>query len=241
MRKISLWAKNHKWQARVSIVVIFLLLNALGIFIGSLLHQLNIILPIAFLYVTVSFFLALFLIYPQKHAKRKTLNRKRTYALQKACDFFLAVSTLLLVCFFSNRPEKFVFNTSVAATTIKHPSTLKDSTKTYKTIRAFATSMKDKDGKMLQWKERKKLLKEQIRGIKKAKDVSDGNQVLLTILSVIVALGLIYLVAALACSLSCSGSDAAAVIVGIGGLALVILLLVVALRAIHGKKKKPKP
>jgi hypothetical protein len=57
-------------------------------------------------------------------------------------------------------------------------------------------------------------------------------------LSVVVAIGLIYLVAALACSLSCNGSDAAALIVGIGGAALVAFLLIIAIRAITGKKKK---
>ena len=157
MRKISLWAKNHKWQARVSIVIIFILLNALGILIGRLLHQLNIVFPPALLYIFTGVFLSLFFIYPQRNVKRRTLNRKQFYAWQKSCDFLLATSTLLLVCFLGNRPEKFFFNTSVVhATTIKHPSTVKDSTRTYRTISAFSASMKDKNGKMLKWKERKK-------------------------------------------------------------------------------------
>ena len=98
--------------------------------------------------------------------------------------------------------------------------------------------MKDENGKMLKWKERKKLLKEQIRGIKKTNELSKGEKVALTILAVLAALGLLFLVASLACNLSCSGSDAAAVIVGLGGGALVIVLLVVAIRAIYNKKRK---
>ena len=87
---------------------------------------------------------------------------------------------------------------------------------------------------------KKKILKEQIREIKKANDLSEGTKVLLIILSIVVAIGLLFLVAALACNLSCSGSDAVAVIVGIGGLALIIFLLIIAIRAITGKKKKGK-
>ena len=100
--------------------------------------------------------------------------------------------------------------------------------------------MKDENGKMLKWKERKKMLKEQVKEIKKANNLSNGEKALLVILSVLVAAGLLYLVAALSCSLSCSGSDAAAVLVGVGGIALVIFLLIIAFRAIYGRKKKKK-
>jgi hypothetical protein len=55
-------------------------------------------------------------------------------------------------------------------------------------------------------------------------------------LSVAVALGLLYLIAALACNLSCAGSDIAAVIVGVGGAGLVIFLLIVVIRKILGRK-----
>lgn len=102
--------------------------------------------------------------------------------------------------------------------------------------------MKDANGKQLSWKERKKLLKAQVRAIKKADDLSNGAKVALIFLSALVALGLLFLVAALACDLSCSGSGAAAVLVGLAGTALIALLLVVVIRAILGKKrKKPKP
>ena len=88
---------------------------------------------------------------------------------------------------------------------------------------------------------KKKLLKEQLRAIKKSGEISKGGKVALIILSVIVALGLLYLVAALACNISCSGSEGGAIILAVGGTALVIFLLVITLRAILGKKKKPKP
>ncbi len=46
--------------------------------------------------------------------------------------------------------------------------------------------------------------------------MTGGEKALLTVLSVIIALGLLALVGSLACNLSCSGSDGAAGIGGIG-------------------------
>jgi len=59
-------------------------------------------------------------------------------------------------------------------------------------------------------------------------------------LAVIVALGLAALVGALACELSCNGSEGAALLVGIGGTALIIFLLIITIRAIKRGKKEPK-
>jgi hypothetical protein len=117
----------------------------------------------------------------------------------------------------------------------------KDSiSKNYKSIKDLNASMQDENGNMLKWKERKKLLKHQIREIKKANDPSKGEKVLLVILSILVALGLLYLVAALSCSIACSGSEAIALLVAIGGTAGVILLLIFVIRAIYGKRRKKK-
>ena len=88
------------------------------------------------------------------------------------------------------------------------------------------------------WKERKKLLKEQVRAIKNSKDPSNGGKAVLIILSVLVALLLIGLIASLACRIACGGSDALAVIVVLGGTALVIWLLIRVIRNINRKKIK---
>ena len=67
---------------------------------------------------------------------------------------------------------------------------------------------------------------------------ADAEQVALIILACIAAVGLLYLVMALACTLSCNGSDAAAVIVAILGLAGIIWGLIAVIRAINRKKTK---
>src|SRR5438128_784233 len=71
-------------------------------------------------------------------------------------------------------------------------------------------------------------------------DKTAADQALLIILAIIVALGLLYLVAAAACSLSCSGADAAAALVAIVGTVGIIWLLVIIIKKI-GRRKEPDP
>lgn len=70
-----------------------------------------------------------------------------------------------------------------------------------------------------------------------------GEKVGLTVLAVILFAALAYGLAALSCSIACSGNEGMAAIVGIGGGIGLIALLVIALRAIYNKspdKKKQK-
>lgn len=240
MRKTSIWAKTHKWPARFIIIGSFIILNALGIFCGILLNDLNISLTTAFLLFFLGIYILGVLLYPAKWMKGKILSSTAFYIRKKSCDFILAAAAFGMFIYLGNHPEKiFQGYPSLNAAIVINPSLPKDSiTKGYKSISAFSASMKDKDGNQLKWKERKKLLKEQVRGIKKSNDLSKGQKTFLIILSVIVALGLLFLVASLACSLSCNGSDALAVIVGLGGTALIVFLFVLVMRSIQGKKKK---
>ena len=65
------------------------------------------------------------------------------------------------------------------------------------------------------------------------------KKTLLSILTIIVALGVLFLIAALSCSIACSGSDAMALLVGVAGLAAVIVFTRLVLRRIKfGPKKK---
>ncbi len=240
MKKISLWAKSHKWPARIIIIVSFVLLNGLGIVTGLLLRDLQVILPSATLLFFVSLYAGGVLFYPRKKRTVDGQARSIYYRRQKTCDMLLVGSTFLLIVYLANQPRQ-LFNypplfASAMATT---PSLPKDSSlRSFKPINAFAASMKDENGKLLKWKERKKMLKEQIRAIKNDKEPSPGGKTGLIILSVIVALGLIGLVGSLACTISCGGSEALAIVVLIGGTALVVALLVYVIRRIMGKSKK---
>jgi len=87
----------------------------------------------------------------------------------------------------------------------------------------------------------KEEFKKQIKvyAVAKIKGNNDGaGKALLIALTIIGAVGLLYLVAALACTLACNGSDAAAVIVAILGAAAVIWLTVVIIQRISRGPKK---
>ncbi|HUR65019.1 MAG TPA: hypothetical protein VMZ03_01610 [Chitinophagaceae bacterium] len=243
MKELSLWAKEHVLSARIIIILSSFLLAALGIVTGLLLRDMQVSIPaLALIFFSLTFITGI-LFYPRK----KTNRRRIPYRRQKTCDTLLTGSVFLMILFLGNHPRQILnYSSPFVPASASHSSLPKDSSfKTYKTVAAFTASMKDKDGKLRKWKERKKMLKEQVRAIKHAKEPSDGGKVALIALSVLVALGLIYLVAALSCSISCGGSGALAVIVAIGGTALVVFLLVVVIRRILGKKKRetrnPKP
>jgi hypothetical protein len=113
--------------------------------------------------------------------------------------------------------------------------------RSYQSIAAFNKTLKDETGKPLPWKEKKKLLKKQVKEIKTAKDISQGGKIALIFLSILVALGLLYLLAALSCSIACNASGGLALVVAVLGTTGIIILLAFVIRAITGKKKKKKP
>jgi hypothetical protein len=240
MKKISVWAKSHPWPARIIIVVSFILLNGLGIITGLLMRDIEIILPSAALLFFISLYAGSVLLYPRKKSALNGQARALFYRRQKTCDMLLVGSTFLMVVYLANHPGQ-VLNYSPPFTSVMAASAplLKDSSlKTYLPIKAFSASMRDESGKLLKWKVRKNMLKEQIRAIRHSGEPSPGGKAALIILSVIVALGLITGVAFLACSISCGGSEALAIVVLISGTALVVVLLVHIIRKIMGKSKK---
>lgn len=242
MKQLSHWARINQWKARIIITIAWILLTILAIFIGVTLTKMDIGLTDHFLVpICISFFCAV-LFYPFRWQKKQTGPRS-FYRRQKGCDLLLAISSFGMILYAGNRPgELFRHYGNLHATEILPSSQPADSQAiSYKSIKDFSASMKDKDGKMLKWKERKKLLKQQVRAIKKAPGTSQVEKAMLVFLACLAAIGLLYLVAALACSLSCNGSEVAAFFVGIGGTALVIFLLILLIRGIYGKKKKTIP
>ncbi|MEO7923237.1 MAG: hypothetical protein ABIR30_06120 [Chitinophagaceae bacterium] len=242
MKKISRWAKDHKRSARIIIIASILLMNVLAFVTGSLFSSLGISIPLFSLLFFAALYAVGFIGYPSKILKGNKLTAAAFYTRQKTCDILLIGSTFFMIAWMANHPDNlFRYGQPLNAASASTGSLPKDSTlKTYKSIAAFSASMKDENGKTLKWKERKKLLKEQVSAIKRSDEPSKGGKIALIILSCLVAGALIILVATLACSLSCGGSDVLAVIVGIGGTALVVWLLTVVLRQIAGKKKMPK-
>ena len=59
MKKISCWAKHHQSTARFIIILSFVLLNVTAIVTGTLLDNLNIMIPASVLFLSVLFLIAL--------------------------------------------------------------------------------------------------------------------------------------------------------------------------------------
>ena len=237
MRKISFWGRANKWNARLITITGTILLVLLGIATGSLLNDLAVHMPPATLTLLIIIYFVGVFLYPSKQNKNKDC---RFYQKQKTCDAILAASTFLLTAFIANNNFRDIqFISGLQASTIAKPILPADSTvKKYKSITAFSASLKNENGEPLKWKEKKKLLKEQVRAIKKAEGLSKSGETILVILSVIAALGLLYVVAALACGISCNGSAAGAIVVGVLGTAVVVFLLIRVIRSINRKKRK---
>ena len=146
-----------------------------------------------------------------------------------------------MIVYGANHFDRFGFNSSAisAAIPVYRSVPVDSSTRNFNSIDAFKASLKNRDGKTLKWKERRNLVNTQLKEIRRSDDLPLGAKIALTIACVIVAPGLSTLLAAAACNLSCSGSEALAIVVSLGGAVVIILLLVWAFRAIYGKKNEP--
>ena len=224
MKSISFWAKKHIWQSRLLIVVIYILLNVIGLFVGKLLNDSNVNLPGLYFMLCVIFIVILSIGYSSTNVRASRVFTR--YFRRKFFDFALGLITFLMIIYGGNNYKNlFVNNEAVNAFSIHRLS--KDSAIYYNPlIQNFIASIKNMDVSKLSLKEKKRIIKQQIKTIKHDKDISEGNKTLLIILSVLIALVLLYGLAALSCSLSCSGSEALALIVAIGGTFLIIFFLV---------------
>jgi hypothetical protein len=231
MRKLSLWAKYHPASARITIIISRVLLFLIACFLGKQLTTSGIVLSPLWIY----FFIAVFFIagatYPRKKSSSNYTRRKLYDFLVAGCGFFIALSLVAQL-------DMPAYGT-VQATVPVEPSP-------YKYAEAKKLLEQHNRGEKIKFsgKEKRIIKKEfnyQLLQYAKAKITGkklDAEQTLLIILACIAAVGLLYLVAALACTLSCNGSDAAALIVGILGLAGVIWGLIAVINAINRKKTK---
>jgi hypothetical protein len=232
MYTISLWASRHQWYARILIIIGFILLTELALFIGSTLQLLQVTLPMFFFYVAIALFLAVFLIYPDKKYSHRFKN---FFWYHKACDTILIVATFLLLTCIGNQPER-VLHIATSPAQAAIPSTTIDAKPWIGGEKKVIQPVEKKLSK----KALKQALLKKIKQIRNGyKDMSTGGKIALIVLSVVVAIGLFYLVAALSCSLSCSGSEGLATLVLLLGTAVIIFFLIrVIRRIVKGPKEK---
>jgi hypothetical protein len=232
MRKLSLWAKHHPVPARIIIGVSHVLLPAIAIFLAWQLFIRDIQLNIAWLFTFFILFITAAAAYPGK--------TKRNYFRQKSCDLAIAICGFGMVGVYSNQ----VFFNDAAGTPViaaipahepvyKNEASKKLLDEYYNHARTHFSKkekriLKDEFGFQL-----KTYATALLNGDKQKADATA------TIILAIIGAGLLfYLVAALACNISCNGSDAAAVVVLVLGTAAIIFGLVAIIKAAKRKARK---
>jgi len=242
MRKLSSWARQNKWEARIIIVLSHIVLILLAWFTGSRLTSIGFDLPAYLVYVfAVIYFMAVFA-YPSLKNKTR-LNIKSVYIKQKICDFTLAASAFCMVMILAgNKNSSLTILPSSLANNVSVSTKEKES----QPASEILASLKYRDKSTLTRSEKKILkqeFKKQLKNYAVAKlsgNKKEAGDAGLIILTVIAAVGLLYLVAALSCSLSCNGSDGAAVVVALLGTAAIILGVIFVVRKITNRTPKVK-
>jgi hypothetical protein len=238
MRKLSLWAKCHPVQARITIIISRILLIWISYWLGTQLSKSGIALSPLWIY----FFIAAFFIagatYPSKRSSNNYGKRKLYDCIVACCGFFIVLSLVSQL----NKPVPIYETAQATAFTTPSPYKYAEAKKLLDQFeKGEKTKFTAKEKRII-----KNEFKYQLFQYAKAKitgNKTDGGQAALIILTCIAAVGLLFLVLSLACTLSCNGSDAAAVVVGILGTVAVVWGAVALIRSIQrkqsGKKSKP--
>lgn len=232
MRKLSFWAKHHPVSARLLIVLSRCLLLWIASFLGAEILRANIVLSPLWIYLFVLLFLFTCLVYP-------STSSAANYVRRKGCDLVVCLSGFFMaICLFVQLQTPF-YSTAQASVPVETPSYKYPEAQ--KLLEQFSSGEKTdfsrKEKRIIRREFNYQLLryaKAKITGNKEA----SGNAGLI-ILACVAAVGLFFLVLSLACTLSCNGSDAAAIVVGLLGTAGIIWGLIAVIRSIKRKKNQP--
>lgn len=219
MKQVSYWASNHIAAARLIIILLYIPLNILGYITGSLLWDVEIELSASFINVIALLVVLLFMGY----------RKKASFFRRKTFEFAMGVCTFCIICFYGNQARSTSFYIPYS-----------NSTHAVSLIEKQSSSVEKE--KIKTKKETRQLKKEWKKQLRKIAPDEKGEKVwvkiLLIVLTVAVAIVLLYGLALLACTLSCNGAEAAAWLVGILGLAGIIAGVFFVIRGIVGRKKK---
>lgn len=236
MRKISLWAKHHRLFAIVTIIVSKILLAIIAFNIGLWLLEYNIHIPVIVVVIALAIFVIAALLYPSKYQTR--LSKKQVYIKQKSCDFIIAACTFIMMATLTNVNMPLPLTISATASNVVTNNNSK--------AEEILTSLKYRDKSTLTKQEKrilKKEFKKQLKLFAIAKITGDkegGDKSWLIILTIIAALGLLFLVAALACGIGCGGSEVGAGLVAVIGTAAIVWGTIAVIRRITKGPKRER-
>lgn len=234
MKKISFWAKNHIWQSRLIIFLIYILLNGIGLFTGKLLSDINVNLAAQTLMICAIFTGFLWHGYYIKTVK--PFKYFTYYFRRKFFEFSMGLVTLLLIIYAGNNYKgSFINIQAYAASNTRHYSNDSAILKN-PLISNFITSIKNTDVSKLSVKEKIRIINRQVKIIKHDDGTTKSQKTLLIILSILIAIFLLMGLTALSCNIACSGSEVLASIVAAGGIFLIIFFLIRIIKRIQNPK-----
>ena len=226
MKRLAFWAHDNKNTARATIIISYVLLNLIALFLGDIIHSLNIEFTPLFFVFAIVLTLVGWMIYPSKIRKKEYKN---FFMWQKSADFLLVSATFLFIVYAGNSLNR---NWNTLTNPVQAISIIHTSNPAHITNSSEAKTAVTK-------KSLRKKIRAEIKSIRKAyKDSTKGQKTLYIILAVLAALLLTYGLAGLACSISCSGSEALAIAVlavGLGGIIFGLVKLIQ--RITRGKPK----
>ena len=231
MKRISSWAHANKIPARAILVFLFTLLNLTGLFLGDILYSLNIRFTPLFYQVAIVLTLFGYFIYP--FWKRKHVY-KHLFVRQKSADLILVSATILFLVYAGNalNSSQNTYGNPGQAASILHISNVAGKSE---------TPAVDKPTSKISL--RKKILKE-IKHLRKSyKESSDAQKKLYIVLAIFGAILLGLGITALACNISCSGSEALGAVlffVGIAGVIFFVTRLIKRIKTGSPRRKKAR-
>lgn len=237
MRTISKWAHRNPIKSRFLIALLHLLSMANALFLGILLFRQDWpSSPIPTLLLSAAFFTA-FLLYPQ--AKARLTNKK--YRRQKICDFTLVLSGTLFLAFSVNNYLAVPSGNSAGLAENTLPVVQLSALGQANTAEVLVppTKAEIRKARRRQLKELKASIKAWKKEHKGDRKTSKFGQVMLIVL-VVMGAGLAALgVAALACSLACSGAEGLGILLLLSGFGGILFLSFLLIRGIVGSGGPP--
>ncbi len=219
-KKISYWAAENPWQARSLIAGIHIATGLSALSLGHHLYGQEVFISETVSYAALSVFTTSCLAYPSKNPSFTFTN---SYFAQKAHDISLFTSgAVMMLCagnhyHITQQPvsdSEVLFSLSTTNTPEKNIYLVKNE--------------KDLNAEKHSFKQEAK------------KELSRGAKITLTILLAITFAAAVFGLAALSCSIACSGNEGLAALVGIGGGIGLAALFILGIRGIYGNKRKSK-
>lgn len=243
MRSLSFWAKNNRPIAITILVITKILLVLLAYSLGRILQGGELVVPAWVYYVSIFFFVAGAVAYPASKKSKTASSGRYHYWRRKTCDVVMSICCFVMITTLVNSNFGIVSPSNISAS---------NAPGVRPTAEEILASLAHRDKSSLTKMEKrilKKEFKKQLKLYAKAKITGkkkDADKSLLIILTIVAALGLLYLVAALSCGLACNGAEGAATLVAILGVVGVVIGTIFVIRAINRRDRKrreyaPKP